>query len=291
MPPGHRLDRIHDAVAHLPVEGHELARIRKATAGRRRVVAAVFAGQEATGQRAPDQDADVVVLGERLELVLEASAHEAVVHLRGHVSLESQALLHHERGGRLPGHEVGQPDVADLSLTHEVVQRPQGLLERGVAVPSVHLVQVDVVGLEATQTAFHLAQDVHAGGAAPIEVAAHGQPDLRGQHDVLPDALQGVAQESLALAEAVHVGGVDQVDAVVQGHLHHPRGVLLAQVAHVHLAAELHAAQRHLAHDESGMSKFSVLHPLSPFRRTPTTSFSIVSDAAIRSPLLGTVNY
>src|SRR4029450_3499888 len=45
-----------------------------------------------------------------------------------------------------------------------------------------------------------------------------------------------------------------EIDATVRAQLPHPRGVFLAKVAHVHLAAELHAAERHLAHDESGMS-------------------------------------
>src|SRR5215210_7987989 len=102
MPCGHFLQRIHDAVAHLSVERHELARIREAGPGRRWIVAAVLARQEPAGQRAPHQDADVVVLGERLELVLEAPAHEAVIHLRRDIFLQPQALLQHDRGRRLP---------------------------------------------------------------------------------------------------------------------------------------------------------------------------------------------
>src|SRR4029077_7610697 len=87
MPCGHFLERIHDVVAHLSVEGHELARVREAASARRRIIAAVLAGQEPASQRTPDQNADVVVLGERLELVLEAPADEAVVHLCRHIFL------------------------------------------------------------------------------------------------------------------------------------------------------------------------------------------------------------
>ena len=201
-----------------------------------------------------------MVLGERLELVLEAPAHEAVVHLRRHIFLQTQALLEHDRGGRLPGHQVGKPDIANLSLSHQVVERTQRLLEGGVAVPSVHLVQIDVIGLEPTKAALDLPQDVHAGRAAPVEVLTHRQPDFGGQHDLLPDALQGVAQECLALPTAIDVGRVDEIDAMIQRELHHPVRLILAQVAHVHLAAELHAAERHFAHDQAGMSQCSVPH-------------------------------
>ena len=230
------------------------------------MAAAVLSRKETAGERAPDQDTDVVVLGEGLELVFETPADEAVVHLRRDVFLQPQALLQHNRGGRLPGHEVGEADVADLPLAHHVVERPQRLLERRVAVPSVHLVQVDVVGLQPFEAALHFAHDVHARRAAPVEVFAHGQPHLGGQDDLLPHAPQGVAEQGLALPEAVHVGRVDEVDAPVQGELHHSRCVLLAEVAHVHLAAELHGSQRHLAHDESCVPQFPVLHLPYSFR-------------------------
>ena len=79
-------------------------------------------------------------------------------------------------------------------MPYEIVERLQGLLERRVAVPSVHLVQIDVIGLEPPETALHFAHDVHASRAAPIEVLTHGKPDFCGQHDLFPEALQGVAQ-------------------------------------------------------------------------------------------------
>jgi len=40
------------------------------------------------------------------------------------------------------------------------------------------------------------------------------------------------------------------------GLLHHSCRVLLNEVAHVHLAAELHRAKRHFAHDESRITNF-----------------------------------
>src|SRR4026208_2028109 len=38
-----------------------------------------------------------------------------------------------ERAGQPPGHVVGGAEVADLTLVHEVVERPQRLLERRLA--------------------------------------------------------------------------------------------------------------------------------------------------------------
>ncbi len=56
---------------------------------------------------------------------------------------------------------------------------------------------------------------------------------------------------------------INEVDTHVQGDLHHTRCLLLAEVAHVHPASELHRAKRHSAHDESSIpqSPVSHLHP------------------------------
>src|SRR5882757_118300 len=102
MPTSHLLQRFHDAVAHLSVEGHERTGLRESCAGWSGVSAAVLACKEAAGKRAPNQDADVVVLRERLELVFETPTDEAVVHLCRHVFSQSQTRLQHNRGCRLP---------------------------------------------------------------------------------------------------------------------------------------------------------------------------------------------
>src|SRR3984957_7528374 len=102
MPTGYLLQRLHHAVAHLLVEGHERTCVRESGAGRSRVGAAVLAAEEPARKWTPDQDADVVILRERLELVLETSTDEAVVHLRRYVFLQPQVLLQHDRSGRLP---------------------------------------------------------------------------------------------------------------------------------------------------------------------------------------------
>src|SRR5260370_3238525 len=96
------LQRFHDAVTHLLVEGHERTCLRESCAGRSRVRAAVLACEETAGKRAPNQDADVVVLRERLELVFETPTDEAVVHLRSDLFFQPQALLQHNRGCCLP---------------------------------------------------------------------------------------------------------------------------------------------------------------------------------------------
>src|ERR1700674_5493364 len=102
MPLRHLLQCLHDAVALFLIDGHERTCLRESRTGRSRVGSAVLACEESASKRAPDQDADVVILGERLELVFEASTDKAVVHLRRYVFFQAQVLLQHYGSGRLP---------------------------------------------------------------------------------------------------------------------------------------------------------------------------------------------
>src|SRR5580704_15341503 len=124
----------------------------------------------------------------------------------------------------------------------------------------MHLVEIDVIGLKALETALNFAHDVYASRAASIEILAHREPDFSGKNNFLSYAPQGITDQSLALSKAVYVRRVDKIDSPIQRYLHHPRCVFLTKIAHVHLAAELHRAKRHLAHDESCVPQFPILH-------------------------------
>ena len=52
------------------------------------------------------------------------------------------------------GRICGVTDHAYLALTHEVGERADGLFEVDPLVRSMHLVEVDVVGVETAQTVF-----------------------------------------------------------------------------------------------------------------------------------------
>jgi hypothetical protein len=50
----------------------------------------------------------------------------------------------------------------------------------------MHLVEVDVIRLQSPETVLDLAHDVDPRGAAMVEIAVRGQPDLGGQNDFVP---------------------------------------------------------------------------------------------------------
>src|ERR1035438_8282375 len=100
-------------------------------------------------------------------------------------------------------------------MAYKIVECPQRLFEWCVAIPSMHLVKIDVIGLQALETAFHFAHDVHAGRTASVEIVAHREADLGGEDNLVPHALQGVTYQRLALPEAVYVRRIDEVNSPV----------------------------------------------------------------------------
>ncbi|BCU60565.1 hypothetical protein KLVA_27240 [Klebsiella variicola] len=66
--------------------------VRQPTALRKRLIARVFTGEEAPGQRAPDGDADVLIDAERDNLMLQFSRGDIVIALIDAEFFQSEAL-------------------------------------------------------------------------------------------------------------------------------------------------------------------------------------------------------
>ena len=112
------------------------------------------------------------------------------------------------------------PDVADLAGLHEVVER-RIVSSMGVwSVPDVQPVEVDVVGLQATERLLAGGDDSPCGwsrrrwGRRHVMVAA----ELGGDDEsvaLLGVATEVVADDLLGVALGVEVGGVDEVAAAL----------------------------------------------------------------------------
>ena len=143
-------------------------------------------------------------------------------------------------------------------------QRAERLVDVGVVVGAVDLVQVDVVGAEATQAVLDLGHDPAARAAVRVRVLAHRGEELRREDDVVAAAVERLADDLLRLARRVHVGGVDEVDPGVEAAVDDPRALVVVGLAP---RAEHHGAEAVLADLDPGASERSHAHdpyPISP---------------------------
>src|SRR3954454_18574929 len=144
-------------------------------------------------------------------------------------------------------------DVANLAGAHEVGEGAEGLVDVGVELGAVDLVEVDPVGAEAAQAVLDLGDDPAARVAELVGVVAHGPVDLGGEEDaVAPPAGQRLADDLLGLAARVDVRGVDEVDPRVERAVDDRDGLVVVGVAP---GAEHHGSETERADLDSGASE------------------------------------
>ncbi len=95
------------------------------------LVAADFAGKAAPAERRPDQRAHALIERERHELPLVIAADQRVVDLVADVLGPAVTLGYGKGLHKVPAGKVGAGDVADLAGEDEVVERAEGLVDRG----------------------------------------------------------------------------------------------------------------------------------------------------------------
>ena len=119
--------------------------------------AAVAAGEPAAGERAPRDDAHPVALAGGQDVGLDAAREQRVGRLLADEALAAAALGGPLRLDDRLGGEGRAADVADLALADEVGEGAERLVDVGVRLGAVDLVEVDPVGAQAPQAVLDLA--------------------------------------------------------------------------------------------------------------------------------------
>ncbi|MNL14788.1 hypothetical protein D3C87_1357450 [compost metagenome] len=168
--------------------------------------------------------------------------------------------------GNLPAGEVGTADVDHLPLAHELLHRLPDLLPGRGPIHVMHLVEVDMIGLQATKTIFASLPDVIGREPPIVRALAHRLVDLGRQDDpVAPTALSQPAPDDLLgeavallhirrLGATVHVCGIEEVDVGLQGAVHDLEGGWL-----VRQLTEVQGAQAQPADQQTGAPQVGVL--------------------------------
>ncbi len=101
------------------------------------------------------------------------------------------------------GGNLGQADALHLARAHQIGQSVDAVLDRHLLVPSVQVIEVDDVGLQALQA--FLAGSLDRPGTAIDDALAFyaGHAALAGKEYVLPVRLEHAAEQRFVLAEAV----------------------------------------------------------------------------------------
>ena len=165
----------------------------------------------------------------------------------------------------MPTREVAAAHVDDLALAHQLLHRLPDLFPWRCAVDVVHLVQVEVVGVEAAQAGLTRVPDVPGGETTFVGPVPHLAIHFAGQDDLLAPAAalgQPAADDPLRVSctgpvgpATVAVGRVEEVDAVLEGTVHNRPAVLFRG-----LGTEVHGSQAQAAHLQSSTTQVRIVH-------------------------------
>ena len=186
------------------------------------VAALAGAGEHAAREWAPGNAADLLVEAERDHLAFFFTVDEIVVVLHGDKAREVVGLLKVEHLLELPRVHAGGAKVERLACLDHVVESFAGLFDGRVGIEAVNLVEVDVIDVETLERGVDGGHDVLAREAAVVRRVGHGAADFGGDDEVFAAGLElaeEFAGDDLTVAERVHVGGVEEVDASLDGAL------------------------------------------------------------------------
>ncbi len=152
-----------------------------------------------------------------------------------------------------------------LPMLHDVVQRLERLLDRRLVVPAMDLVEVDVIRAEPPQAGVDLDHDGLARKALAVGVRAHRVVDLGRDHDLVPsgEVAQGAADDLLARAVGIGVGGVEEVDAELEGSFDERPALFFVERPGMRASLRhpvAHAAEADARDLEAGLSEIDVFH-------------------------------
>ena len=147
----------------------------------------------------------------------------------------------------------------------------------------VHLVDVDVVGLQALQRCVARAADVERRQLALVRPLRHVAVQLRREDGFLPTpaaAREPVANDVFGQAlvvPAVNIRGVEEVDAELVGAVHDV--VTVGDIGH---RTEVHGPEAEAADAEAGAAKVCVIHVSNHF--TPATGRWLAASGCVWQP-------
>ncbi len=122
----------------------------------------------------------------------------------------------------MPAGEVGTDDVAHLAALHQIVERPQCLLDWRSGVEAVHGIDVHVIGLQTTQTVLAGADQMLPRRSDIVRVVAHAEGGLRGKDQSVAPSGNGLTEDLFRQPSGIDIRRVEEVCPRLQAQVNEP---------------------------------------------------------------------
>ena len=238
-----------------------------------------LAGEQAAAERRVGDEADAERAHAAEDLPLRLAKEQRIFRL------QRRDGMNRVRPPKACRRRLRKPEIADLPLPDELGHGADRVLDRCVRVDAMQIIEVDGFDPEAPQTRL-------AGGLGIVGPAVDAEKPPVGTANVAELAREdhaiaapsdGAANQFFVASEPVDVGGVDQVDAKLDGAMDGGDG--LALIASTVEFAHGHAAKADGRYLEPGQAELPLLHLPNPPAQTPRVPVRQTYDRRFLFPL------
>jgi len=169
-----------------------------------------LAGQEPHPERAPRHEADAELLAGWQHLVFRVTRPDRVFVLDGRYRLHGVRTADRRAAG------LREPEVTNLAGGDKIRNRARHILDRDVRIDAVLIKEIDSVRPEALETAVRDTLDVvrtTVQSASFLGDRIDLEPELGGDHDIIANRCERLADDRLADERAVDLRGVEEANA------------------------------------------------------------------------------
>ncbi len=158
---------------------------------------------------------------------------------------------------------LGQPEVADLAFGDQVAHGASHILDRHVRVDAVLVEQVDMVGAQALEAGFGDGTDILGAAVQAVIGARALESELGGNHQPVAVGRQRPAEQVFVGVRTIHLGGVEEGHAALDGGLQQGDALALLHRLTVGMG-QAHAAQAEGGNLQATAAQFACLHRRAP---------------------------
>ena len=168
-------------------------------------------------ERAVGPHADAEFFADRQNLGLQIACPQRVL------ALQRRDRMHLVSAADGVRRRFGQAQMTHFAGLDQFGHRADGFFDGNSWIDAMLVIQIDMIDAEPLEAGiagrmYVLGCSIDAGERA---IGAAHMTELGGQHDVLAARPQDLSEQALVGAGAIHVGGVEKVDADVEGGIEH----------------------------------------------------------------------
>src|SRR5882672_1496923 len=175
----------------------------------------------------------------------------------------TEGFLQLRQGGSLPGLEIGETDVPDLTTPYQRFHGAGHFFHRRQRIVIVKEQDIYIIGIQPDETFVCTFHQVLQADAGPERLLSRAESNFCSDKVVLSPFSQRLSQDNFRLPIGVGDGGIEEINTLIRRLGDHVISFLLSYCIFksiVIAGAEGHSSKSKFRYDEAGMAELIIFH-------------------------------